>query len=101
MPRFSVIVVDCETHTSRDAARSGVGSICEQTFRDFEVVFVHDGLKRRPYEVEFDLGGIEHVKTMYTKKRSMHWGHSLRDYGMRIADGEFIINFNIDNLLYP
>jgi hypothetical protein len=66
-----------------------------------EVIFVHDGFKRVPYEVEFDLRGIERVKTLYTNKRFMNWGHSLRDYGMRLADGEYILNFNIDNLLYP
>ena len=101
MPKYSIIVVDCESHTPRESAKRGVNSILSQTFRDFEVIFLHDGLKMIPYEKEFDLSAIEHVKTVYTKKRHNDWGHSLRNYGIRIADGEYILNFNIDNLLYP
>jgi hypothetical protein len=58
-PKFSIIVVDCDTHTPREAAKRGVNSILAQTFRDFEVIFVHDGLKQVPYEIEFELGGLE------------------------------------------
>ncbi len=101
MPKFSIIVVDCDNHTSREAAKRGVGSILSQTFKDFEIIFVHDGFKQIPYEAEFDLSAITKVKTVYAKERYKDWGHSLRNYGMRIADGEYILNFNIDNLLYP
>ena len=45
-----------------------------QTFRDFEVVFVHDGLKQVPFEKEFDLSALEKVKTVYTKERFNDWG---------------------------
>lgn len=76
-------------------------SILSQTFKDFEVIFVHDGFKRIPYEAEFDLSGLDHVKTIYTKKRFNDWGHSLRSIGMRIADGDYFLNFNIDNVLFP
>lgn len=100
-PKFSIIVVDCDRHTPRESARRGIDSILSQTFRDFEVVFVHNGLKREPYEEEFDLGSLEKVKTVYLKEISNDWGNTSRNYGMRIADGEYILNFNIDNLLYP
>jgi glycosyltransferase involved in cell wall biosynthesis len=101
MPKFSLIVVDCDAHTPRETARRGIDSIVSQTFRDYEVILVHDGFKGVPYEVEFDLSGIEHVKTVYSKKRFKDWGHSLRNFGMRIAEGAYFLNFNIDNLLYP
>lgn len=100
-PKFSIIVVDCDSHTPREAAKRGVDSILSQTFRDFEVVFVHNGLKQKPYEEEFDLSGIEKVKTMYIKERFDDWGNTSRNYGLRIATGEYILHFNIDNLLYP
>ena len=100
-PKFSIIVVDCDSHTPRESAKRGVDSILSQTFRDFEVIFVHNGLKQKPYEKEFDLSAIEKVKTMYIKERFNDWGNTSRNYGMRIADGEYILNFNIDNLLYP
>ena len=100
-PKFSIIVVDCDSHTPREAAQKGVNSILAQTFKDFEVIFVHDGLKEKPYETEFDLSPLEKVKTLYTKESHRDWGHSLRDYGLKIAEGEYILHFNIDNLLYP
>lgn len=100
-PRFSIIVVDCDSHTPREAAQRGVNSILAQTYRDFEVIFVHDGLKEVPYETEFDLTGLEKLKTIYTKERFSDWGHTLRDHGLRIADGDYVLHFNIDNLLYP
>ena len=96
-PKFSIIVVDCDSHTPREAAQRGVNSILAQTFKDFEVIFVHDGLKEKPYETEFDLSTLEKVKTLYTKESCRDWGHSLRDYGLKIADGEYILHFNIDN----
>lgn len=100
-PKFSIIVVDCDSHTPRESAKRGLDSILSQTFRDFEVIFVHNGLKQKPYEKEFDLSAIEKVKTIYMKERFNDWGNTSRNYGMRIADGEYILNFNIDNLLYP
>jgi len=100
-PKFSILVVDCDTHTPRESARRGVESILAQTFRDFEVILLHDGLKEKPYEEEFDLSAVERLKVVYTRERYNDWGHSLRDYGLRIADGEYVLHFNIDNLLYP
>lgn len=99
-PRFSIIVVDCDWHTPREAARRGVDSILAQRFRDFELIFVHNGLKQIPYEAEFDLSSVPNVKTMHIKEKFNDWGNTSRMYGMRIADGEYILHFNIDNLLY-
>lgn len=100
-PKFSVIIVDCDTHTPRDAAKRGVDSILSQTFRDFEIVFVHNGLKEKRYEEEFDLSSVKKVKALYLKELSNDWGNTSRNYGLMIADGEYILHFNIDNLLYP
>lgn len=96
---FSIVVVDCEWHTPRDLAKRGVATILAQEFRDFEVVFVHDGFKRVPFESEFDLQDLRDVKTVYTRRHFHDWGHSLRSLGMRIADGRYVLNFNIDNIL--
>jgi hypothetical protein len=101
MPRFSLIVVDCDDHTPRESAKKGIDSILSQTFKDFELVLVHDGFKRIPYEAEFDLSGVDRVKTIYSKTRFNDWGHSLRKIGMRVAAGDYFVNFNIDNVLYP
>ncbi|MBA3960905.1 MAG: glycosyltransferase family 2 protein [Chthoniobacterales bacterium] len=99
-PRFSIIVVDCDRHTPRPSAKWGVDSILSQTFRDFEVIFVHNGFKDKPYEEEFDLSSLKRVKTVYLKEIADDWGNTSRHYGSRIADGEYILHFNIDNQLY-
>lgn len=99
-PKFSIIVVDCDRHTPRASAKWGVDSIVSQTFRDFEVIFVHNGLKEKPYEEEFDLSSVERVKTLSIKEVFDDWGNTSRHYGSRLADGEYILHFNIDNLLY-
>lgn len=99
-PKFSIIVVDCDRHTPREAAKWGVDSILGQSFRDFEVIFVHNGLKEVPYEEEFDLSGLERMKTLQIKEVFDNWGNTSRHYGSRLADGEYFLHFNIDNLLY-
>ena len=100
-PRFSIIVVDCDRHTPREAAQRGINSVLGQTFRNFEVIFVHNGFKEQPYEKEFDLSALEKVKTIYIKERFNDWGNTSRNYGSRVADGEYFLFFNIDNFLYP
>ena len=100
-PKFSIIVIDCDSHTSRESARRGVTSILAQTVRDFEVIFVHNGLKKIPYEEEFDLSALERFKTIHIKEVFNDWGNTSRNYGTRVADGEYFLHFNIDNLLYP
>ena len=99
--KFSLIVIDCDRHTPREDALRGVNSILGQTFTDFEVIFVHNGLKRQPYELEFDLTSLARMKTVYIKEQFDNWGNTSRHYGSRIADGEYLLFFNIDNLIYP
>jgi len=100
-PKFSIIVVDCDRHTPREGALRGVNSILAQTLRDFEVIFVHNGLKEQSYEEEFDLSALEKVKAIYIKEEFNDWGNTSRNYGSRVADGEYFLFFNIDNFLYP
>lgn len=102
MPRFSIIAVDYEGHVPREGMRNGLRSLANQTFKDFELIICHDGPKQIPYEHEVDLKelGLNAV-IMNTPERMEDWGHSSRDYAMRRADGEYFIQFNIDNVFYP
>jgi glycosyltransferase involved in cell wall biosynthesis len=100
-PKFSIIVIDCDRHTPRESARRGVASLLAQTYTDYELIFVHNGLKAEPYEKEFNLKDVERVKTVYIKEEFNNWGNTSRHYGSRIADGDYFLFFNIDNLLYP
>jgi len=99
--KLSVIAVDYEHHVIRDRMREGLTSLVDQTFKDFELLVVHDGEKETPYEEEFDFSQFKHpVKFLNTPERMSNWGHSSRDLGMRNASGRYYLQFNIDNLLY-
>ena len=102
MPRFSIIAVDYEGHVPRYGMYQGLKSLAEQTFKDFELIICHDG----PRENQEEYGRVLQelglsAKIINTPKRMNDWGHSSRDYAMRRADGEYFIQFNIDNLFYP
>lgn len=97
--KFSVIATDYEKWVPREQMREGIQSLKNQTFKDFEVVIVHDGPKEIPYEQEVDFGDLD-VKILHTPEHMGSWGHYSRKLGMENASGEFFINFNIDNLFY-
>lgn len=81
--------------------KQGLESLALQSFNDFELVLVHDGPKGIPYDQEFDLNKFKNYPIiMNTPTRNNDWGHSSRDAGMRIAQGEYFFHFNIDNNLY-
>ena len=101
-PKFSVIAVDYDQHVPRDGMRAGLQSLADQTFKDFELVIVHDGPKSTPYEdeVDFKALGLSPV-ILNTPERMNNWGHSGRDLGMRHATGDYFVQFNIDNRFFP
>jgi len=99
MPKFSVICTDYEKWISRDEMREGIKSLKDQTFKDFELIVVHDGPKEIPYSDEVDFGGLD-VKFLSTPEHMNNWGHSSRKLGMESASGEYFINFNINNIFY-
>lgn len=103
MPKFSILVTDYEKHVSRDKAYQGILTLSLQTFKDFELIICHDGIKEKTYEEEgFDFKSLNlDPIIMNTDKRYNDWGHTSRDEMLRIAKGEWIIHFNIDNILYP
>lgn len=101
-PRFSVIAVDYEHHVPRDGFREGIKSLANQTFKDFELIICHDGPKEVPYseEIDFEALGLDPI-IINTPQHLGEWGHPSRDMAMRQANGEFFIQFNIDNIFYP
>jgi glycosyltransferase involved in cell wall biosynthesis len=110
MTRFSIVATDYEPYVPRDRMLEGLNSLNAQTFKDFELIIVHDGSKPTS-EHEYDDASID-FKYFETDKHygiygteefyaGYGWGHHSRDLGMSKAEGEYIINFNIDNILYP
>jgi glycosyltransferase involved in cell wall biosynthesis len=102
MPKFSIIAVDYEFHVPRPGMQAGLQSIADQTFKDFELIIIHDGPKEVSYEQEFDLSKFPSPPIILnTPERMNDWGHSSRDYGMQRANGDYFIQFNIDNKFEP
>jgi hypothetical protein len=103
MPKFSILCTDYDQHVPRDKMKQGLQTIAMQTFKDFELIICHDGPKEKTYEEEgvdfkyLDLNPI----IINTDKRYNDWGHTSRDKMMRMAKGDWIVHFNIDNILYP
>lgn len=114
--RFCIIAVDYEYHVPREhddrfidstSIMRGLESLGAQTFKDFNVVICHDGPKQVPYEdegIDFNELGLDPY-VINTENRWSDWGHSSRDFAMEYAYennlGEYYIQFNIDNELFP
>lgn len=108
MPKFTIIATDAENHVPRDRMKQGVRSILNQTFTDYELLIIHDG----PRSKEFELDLPDNARLMETEQfygvygleefyAGYGWGHHSRDLGIKEAAGEYILHFNIDNILYP
>ena len=94
MPLFSIIAVHYQGAIPHEIFCRGIRSIDAQTFRDFELICVHDGPLLEPdLDMPCDVYG--------TPTRADDWGHTPHDYGLNAARGEYIIHFNVDNVLYP
>jgi hypothetical protein len=94
MPLFSVIVVYYQGTQPPDVFQRGIDSLRAQTFIDYEILCYHDGPLLDP--------AIDSpVPILATPQRYNDSGHSLRDLGIRRASGDYILHFNVDNVLYP
>ena len=108
MPKFTIIATDAENHVPRNKMKQGVRSILDQTFDDYELLIIHDGPRSKEFEVELPSNaqlletekfyGIYGLEEFYA---GYGWGHHSRDMGLKLAKGEYILHFNIDNILYP
>lgn len=108
MPRFTIVATDAENHVPRDKMKQGIKSILNQTFIDYELLVIHDGPRSKEFELELpenarlieteQFYGIYGLEEFYA---GYGWGHHSRDLGIKEATGEYILHFNIDNILYP
>lgn len=108
MPKFTIVATDAENHVPRDKMKQGIKSILNQTFIDYELLVIHDGPRSKEFELELpenarlieteQFYGIYGLEEFYA---GYGWGHHSRDLGIKEATGEYILHFNIDNILYP
>lgn len=88
---FSIIIPFYQgTQTDEELDRC-LESVEQQHPALCEVILLHDGPLLRPCKYPI----------VDSAKRKNDWGHSLRDTGMNIASGEYIVHLNADNILYP
>ena len=111
MTKFTIVATDAEGHVAREGMKEGIESLFRQSFKDFELLIIHDGPRNGDYGDE--LQSIpENTKFLETEKHygiygldkfwaGYGWGHHSREFGINKASGEYIIHFNIDNILYP
>lgn len=111
MPKFTIVATDAENHVPRDKMKEGIDSIVSQEFKDFELLIIHDGPREGSYDNELE-NVPENTRFLQTEQHygiygldkfwaGYGWGHHSRDLGIREATGDYILHFNIDNILYP
>src|SRR5687768_6095821 len=86
-PRFSIIIPHYDGAISDELLVRGLASLASQTFDDFEVLLFHDGPLSRPLPdlTQFPLK----IRLGITPQRFNDWGHSLRDFGIHHARGDY------------
>lgn len=100
-PFFTVVVVHYEGSVSRNEAIRCLQSLYHQKYNNFEIILLHDGPRSLPWEtIDFPPPAGVIIKTHCTGQRYNDYGHSLRDIGIRMARGEYVLITNADNYHY-
>ena len=76
-------------------------SIWCQTYTNWEVILIHDGLNPDHEKALGDLIGNSRFKYTNTDVRYGYWGHYGREIGTQLATGDWIVHTNDDNYFMP
>ena len=94
MPKVSIVI---PVYNGSKYLAATVHSVLDQDFADWEMLIIDDGSTDNTKEIAFDLQSKESRITVYLKENS---GVSdTRNYGMRLANGEFIVFLDADDML--
>lgn len=93
MPLFSIIVA---CYNVEKYIKRCVESIENQTFADYELILVNDGSTDQTEQVINKLSHDYHFR--YLKKENGGLG-SVRNYGMKYANGKYVIQFDGDDFV--
>ena len=97
-PKFSIIVVAYKRYNELKCL---LYSLLSQTFADFEVIVIHDGKDFKHRKLFKNFESDSRITYLQTPERYNDWGMTLRNIGIEIAKGEWIINTNDDNYYTP
>lgn len=94
---ISILATHYEGSTTKDQYEQFIWSLLDQSRNDFELIVMHDGLTKLDYKdvhrhIDFKFTFKE------TKQRANKWGHNLRDEMLRMAQYDWILHTNTDNL---
>lgn len=76
-------------------------SIICQTYSNWEVILVHDGINPEHQSQLEDYLKDPRFKYSSTKVRYGYWGHYGREIGTQLTTGDYIIHSNDDNYFMP
>lgn len=95
MPKVSVVI---PTHNRPELLKAAVKSVLSQTYQDFEIIVVDDGLNKRADRIiaEFNSSKIKYIQ----HKKEMG-GSAARNTGIKAAQGEFIAFLDDDDQWLP
>ena len=96
--KFSIIVVSYKKHNELKCL---LYSLLSQSYQNFEIIIIHDGIDSEQHMMMNEFLDDNRVIYFQTPKRFNDWGMTLRNIGLDIASGDFIINTNDDNYYTP
>lgn len=97
-PKFSIIVVAYERYNQ---IKTLLYSLLSQTYQDFEVIIIHDGINETHLKTIQEFIVEPRFTYIQTPIRYNDWGMSLRNIGIPLTKGEWVINTNDDNYYTP
>ncbi|MEK7645688.1 MAG: glycosyltransferase family A protein [Patescibacteria group bacterium] len=90
-PKVSVIV---PTHNRPEMLKRAVNSVLNQTYRDFEVIVIDDGLEKRADEI---INSLNDSRLKYIQHLEEKGGSVARNTGIKNANGEFVAFLDDDD----
>ena len=94
MPFFSIII---PTYNNELALYDAINSVLEQTFDDFELIIIDDGSTDNTGKL---VGNLNDIRLIYKWQKNSGGPASPRNYGMRVAKGEWICYLDSDDIWY-
>jgi glycosyltransferase involved in cell wall biosynthesis len=96
--KFSIVVVAYKKHFELKCL---LYSLLCQTYNNFEIIVIHDGVDAEHNLTMQEFLKDDRIKYIQTNQRYNDWGMTLRNIGLGIVSGDFIINTNDDNYYTP
>lgn len=95
MPKISVVIPTCNRP---EKIKKAIQSVLKQTFQDFEIIIVDDGINKR---AEIVVAGFNDARIKYIKHEINKGGAAARNTGIKNANAELIAFLDDDDEWYP